>query len=60
MKLADTPKGENEACEAVILEMRAFLLQEGAPPVAMTLLDEAAARIALRRLVSQVPTGRQE
>jgi len=41
---------ENKACQAVLQEMRAFLVQEGAPAVAMKLLDEAAARIELRRL----------
>ena len=52
MRLAETPRAENEACEAVLFEMRSFLAQNAAPEVALRLLDEAAGRIALRRLLA--------
>ncbi len=40
---------ENEACCAVIDELRAFLAQNKAPAVALRMCDEMRARIEIRR-----------
>jgi hypothetical protein len=40
---------ENEACEAVILEYKAIMVQAGIAAPIIKLADELAGRIALRR-----------
>ena len=44
---------ENEACEAVIAEFRAFLAQNETPEPILKLCRELESRIALRRLVAR-------
>lgn len=45
---------ENRACEAVVKELSAMLVQAGAPPVIRKLCDEIAGRIYLRRKLAQI------
>jgi len=46
-------KRENEACEAVVVEFRAFLRQKEMPEPILKLCDELAGRIRLRRLLGR-------
>lgn len=50
MTIADIDK-ENEACEAVVIEFRAMMKQNGVAEPILKLCDELAGRIALRRLL---------
>lgn len=49
---------ENKACQAVVMELRAFFQMHGAPPVAMELCKQIEDRIEIRRLLaSPAPAG---
>lgn len=57
IKLGKTARAENEACEAVVLEFKAFLVQNGIAPPIVRLCDELAARIKMRRLFDREAPG---
>lgn len=56
--LAETAEAENRACEAVVIEFGAWLVQNGAPAVASEMCTELAKRIELRRVVDRLEAHR--